>query len=473
METMQTEIAIVGGGPAGLMLAIELGCRDVPCVLLEEDADPPAFPKANATSARTMEHYRRRGFSDEVRALGLPPDYPQDVVYCTQLADHELARFRIPSRSEAARRSALGDLSTVDAGDYGREAWPTPELPHRVQQMLIEPVLRARAAAYASVRLCLGQRAISLEQDDHGVTLLVEPSNGGAPWRLRARYVVGCDGPRSMVRKAMGVGYTGESRVQRDFFGGQMLSIYFRSRTLYGVIGKPPAWQYWAVNARQRGLLIAIDGVQTFLLAVQLAPGQGPADIDPRAVAHAVVGREFDFELIDRMPWVAGYMLVAEKMAAGRVFLAGDAAHLFTPTGGMGYNTSIDDAVNLGGGQGRSWAGGWRRTWRANSTSPDCNWGSVTSVAPSWRRNPALFPRTIRTTTNRSRCPARARLMPSWKAKCYSIFSAAISLCWLSRAWGRPRRRRGALQRTGTASAWICSRLATARRMRCMALTEY
>jgi len=348
METMQTEIAIVGGGPAGLMLAIELGCRDVPCVLLEEDADPPAFPKANATSARTMEHYRRRGFSDEVRALGLPPDYPQDVVYCTQLADHELARFRIPSRSEAARRSALGDLSTVDAGDYGREAWPTPELPHRVQQMLIEPVLRARAAAYASVRLCLGQRAISLEQDDHGVTLLVEPSNGGAPWRLRARYVVGCDGPRSMVRKAMGVGYTGESGVQRDFFGGQMLSIYFRSRTLYGVIGKPPAWQYWAVNARQRGLLIAIDGVQTFLLAVQLAPGQGPADIDPRAVAHAVVGREFDFELIDRMPWVAGYMLVAENMAAGRVFLAGDAAHLFTPTGGMGYNTSIDDAVNLG-----------------------------------------------------------------------------------------------------------------------------
>ena len=176
MNTMQTEIAIVGGGPAGLMLAVELGCRDIPCVLLEEDADPPAFPKANATSARTMEHYRRRGFSDEIRALGLPLDYPQDVVYCTQLAEHELARFRIPSRGEVARR---GEAGSGDTGDYGSDAWPTPELPHRVQQMLIEPVLRRRAAAYPSVRLCLGQRAVAVEQDEQGATAVVEPEGGG------------------------------------------------------------------------------------------------------------------------------------------------------------------------------------------------------------------------------------------------------------------------------------------------------
>jgi len=338
----------VGGGPAGLMLAIELGCRDIPCVLLEEDADPPAFPKANATSSRTMEHYRRRGFSDEIRALGLPLDYPQDVVYCTQLAGHELARFRIPSRGDAARRSQAGDPAAGNAGDYGSEAWPTPELPHRAQQMLIEPVLRTRAAAYSSVRLCLGQRAVAVEQDADGVAVTVEPEGGGEPWRLDARYLVGCDGPRSMVRKSMGIGYSGQGSEQRDFFGGQMLSIYFRSRQLYGVMGKEPAWQYWAVNAHQRGLLIAVDGVETFLLAVQLAPGRQPADIDPVAVARAVVGSEFDFELIDRMPWVAGYTLVADKMASGRMFLAGDAAHLFTPTGGMGYNTSIDDVVNLG-----------------------------------------------------------------------------------------------------------------------------
>ena len=128
-----TDVAIVGGGPAGLMLAIELGCRGVACVVLEEDVGAPDFPKANATSARTMEHYRRRGFAHEVRQLGLAADHPQDVVYCTTLSGRELTRFSIPSRQQTIDRSAFGD--------YGEELWPTPELPHRVQQMLIEPLL--------------------------------------------------------------------------------------------------------------------------------------------------------------------------------------------------------------------------------------------------------------------------------------------------------------------------------------------
>lgn len=378
MKTLQTDVAIIGGGPAGLMLAIELGCRGIPCVLLEEDADPPAFPKANATSSRTMEHYRRRGFAEAIRALGLPPTYPQDVVYCTHLASHELARFRSPSRAEAGEHaSAHADHSGTDGdfGDYGHDAWPTPELPHRAQQMYIEPVLRARAASYPSVRLRLGHRAMSVAQTLHGVTMSVMPtgdmgspdgadsvdsvdssdladasgpSDPTGPWRLNARYVVGCDGPRSLVRKSLGIRYSGQGSEQRDFFGGQMLSIYFRSRQLYAVLGKDPAWQYWAVNAQQRGLLIAIDGDATFLLAVQLEAGQQASDVDVATVTRAAVGADFDFALIDRMPWIAGYTLVADRMASGRMFLAGDAAHLFTPTGGMGYNTSIDDVVNLG-----------------------------------------------------------------------------------------------------------------------------
>jgi len=106
VHTVETDVAIIGGGPAGLMLAIELGCRGVACLLIEEDSDPPNFPKANATSARTMEHYRRRGFAADVRALGLPLDYPQDMVYCTRLAHTELTRFRMPSRAQAASQSA-------------------------------------------------------------------------------------------------------------------------------------------------------------------------------------------------------------------------------------------------------------------------------------------------------------------------------------------------------------------------------
>src|ERR1700677_592841 len=99
-------VAIVGGGPAGLMLAIELGVRGIECTVFDENTTPPHLPKANATSARTMEHYRRRGFADQVRALGLPWEYPQDIVYTTRLALHELTRFRIPSASQEASRQA-------------------------------------------------------------------------------------------------------------------------------------------------------------------------------------------------------------------------------------------------------------------------------------------------------------------------------------------------------------------------------
>ena len=335
-----TDVAIIGGGPAGLMLAIELGCRGVDCVLLEEDIAAPDFPKANATSSRTMEHYRRRGFAEQIRSLGMASDYPQDVVYCTTLAGKELTRFSIPSRTEALNRTSFGD--------YGEESWPTPELPHRGQQMLIEPVLRAQAQQYESVNLMLGWQAETIALDDQRVTIDARHAESREVMNLTARYVVGCDGPRSLVRKTCGIRYSGQSEETREFFGGQMLSVYFTSASLYDVLGKQRVWMYWAVNAVQRGLLIAIDGVDKFLFCLQLAPGQKPESVDFKAAMFAAIGQQFEFEPIATGPWHAGFTLVADQFSKGRAFIAGDAAHLFTPTGGMGYNTSVDDAVNLG-----------------------------------------------------------------------------------------------------------------------------
>ena len=345
VNTLVTDIAIVGAGPSGLMLAIELGCRSVPCVLIDNHLTAPANPKANATSARTMEHYRRRGFAHLVRSVGLAADHPQDVMYCTRLAGHEIARFRIPSRAQAASRS--------DVGDYGDDAWPTPELPHRAQQMYIEPILRGQAAAQPSVTRRYGYMADSVEVHEDGVLVQAHELSGGPTLTVKARYVVGCDGPRSIVRKAMDTSYEGASQEQRDFFGGQMLSIHFRSSNLYRQLAdgplQRPAWQTWIMNRELRGILVAINGTDEFGIGIQLKAGQTPESVDVDQVFQTLSGgASLDYRLLGLASWTAGYMLVANQFRRGRLFIAGDAAHLFTPTGGMGYNTSVDDAVNLG-----------------------------------------------------------------------------------------------------------------------------
>jgi 2-polyprenyl-6-methoxyphenol hydroxylase-like FAD-dependent oxidoreductase len=330
-------VAIVGGGPAGLILAIELGRRGVPCVLLEEDPTPPTLPKANATTSRTMEHYRRLGFASEIRALGLPEDYPQDITYFTRYTGHELAR--LPGLS---RREAMAARGGADS------RWPTPEPLHRVQQMYIEAILKAQAERWPAADVRFGWRALGIERHDDGVTVEAEQLATGKTERIDARYAVGCDGPRSVVRAALGIAYEGSSREEREFMGGKMLAVYIRSPAFYGVVRAPLAWQYWAVNGEQRALMNAIDGRGLWVLHVQL-PREGA---DPAAYAREslvrATGREFPFEILGIAEWTAGYTLVAERFRRGRVFIAGDAAHLFTPTGGQGYNTSVDDVSNLG-----------------------------------------------------------------------------------------------------------------------------
>ncbi len=337
---MDAQVIIAGGGPAGLMLANELGRRGIKTLLLCDRPSTTSFPQANATQARTMEHYRRLGFADKVRTVGLPPDYPTDVAYFTRIGQHELARFALPSAKET------GDLIKSLSG-----SWSAAELPHRVSQLYVERVLREEAEKLPSVTLRFGWRVDGFTQNAESVTVEATCVADGTKHHFTGSYLAGCDAARGAVRRQLGFRYRGEAGTARDYMGGRMLSIWFRAPKLYDLIPFKRAWQYWAVNAEQRGLIVAIDGKSEFIFMFQLKPGADEgaiADDWAKAALYAALGCPCDIEIIDRVPWTAGLALVSERFQDGRVFLAGDAVHLFTPTGGLGYNTAIEDAVNLG-----------------------------------------------------------------------------------------------------------------------------
>jgi 2-polyprenyl-6-methoxyphenol hydroxylase-like FAD-dependent oxidoreductase len=333
-----TSVLIVGGGPCGLTLAIELGRRGIEAVLVEQKAGTAVNPQANATQARTMEHYRRLGFAEEVRALGLPHDYPTDIAYFTRYGGIELARFRLPSARQVAEMARnLGG------------SWSTSELPHRVSQKYVERVLQRHAAAERSISLNYGWQLQDFTEHPDGVSARIHNLHSGETRTLKAEYLIGVDGARSAVRRKLNIRYGGESGVTRDFFGGKMVAIYLRAPDFYKNVRHDRAWMYWAFNPVRRSWLAAIDGKQEFALHTQLKPGEDEAVSErlARELFSQVTAVPIDIEVLDVDTWIAGHALVAESFGAGRVFIGGDAAHLFTPAGGLGYNTAVEDAVNL------------------------------------------------------------------------------------------------------------------------------
>jgi 2-polyprenyl-6-methoxyphenol hydroxylase-like FAD-dependent oxidoreductase len=322
------------------MLANELGRRGVAAVLVDDKPGTAVAAQANATQARTMEHFRRLGFADEIRGLGLPPDYPTDIVYCTRYAGHELARFALPSAAEAKKK-----IMTLSG------SWSAAELPHRISQKFVEAVLRRHADALPGVSLHYGWRMLSFTDHGDRVTAEVERTDGSARTTIEADYLVGADGGRSPVRQALGIRYEGESERIREFMGGRMYAVYLKAPHFYRDIGRKPAWMQISFNPDRRAFFVAIDGKSEFVLHAALKPGETEEGMDDaRAIGlfHAAAGVETPASVITRGGWTAGYTLVAEAFRRGRVFLGGDAAHLFTPAGGLGYNTAVEDAVNLG-----------------------------------------------------------------------------------------------------------------------------
>jgi 2-polyprenyl-6-methoxyphenol hydroxylase-like FAD-dependent oxidoreductase len=329
-----TQVFIAGGGPFGLMLANELGRRGIATVLVDQNPGTTRNAAANATQARTMEHFRRLGFADEVRSLGLPPDFPTDIAYFTRFARHELARFSLPSSRDA--RQLVASLSG---------SWSAAELPHRCNQKFIEPVLRRHAEALPGVSVNYGVRMTGFRQQQDSVEVDLDGHT------VKTRYLIGADGPRSSVRQALGIRYGGETGITRPFVGGRMYAVHARMPDFYREVRHPPAWMNVAFNPERRCFMPAVDGKGEFAFHTQLHADQDESRVTEEeaiAMVQQCVGLPLRVEVIARAPWTAGHSLVAEKFSSGRVFIGGDAAHLFTPTGGLGYNTAIEDAVNLG-----------------------------------------------------------------------------------------------------------------------------
>jgi 2-polyprenyl-6-methoxyphenol hydroxylase-like FAD-dependent oxidoreductase len=323
-------VVIAGGGPVGLTLAIDLAYHGVHSVLLEQDSATTGAPKCTLTSTRSMEHYRRLGLVDVIRAAGIYGGFPNNIVFATRLTGHEIVRFDYPSRHDAER---LG-TPTAFGSQYGAET------PQRISQMYLEPVLRIAAEATGLTDVQFDCCVDRFEQDDSGVTVHATDLSNGKHRTIRASYLVGCDGAGSEVRGALDINMIGERALSQQF------GIFFQSKQLREVSRQVESAIVFVINPEMRAALVSINGDDLYSLQVVLPADADTSLLDPRALVRAAVGIAFEFEVLRAEPWSA-HLLVAERYRSGRVFLAGDSAHLLTPTGGFGMNTGIGDAVDL------------------------------------------------------------------------------------------------------------------------------
>lgn len=352
----ETPVLIAGGGPVGLVLALELEHRGIDAILIERNLTTTRHPKMDVTNGRSMEHFRRLGIADEIRSHGVASDHPMSVVWCTRLAEWELTRFDYPSIDWGR-----DIIRYVNDGSLPLE----PDL--RISQVILEPLLKGileTRAKHISVRF--GSKLESFEQDEDGVTAIVRSTETGETETIRSKYLAGCDGAGSATRKGLGVEYDELSvrdilresgGVAKNLFqvtkalmhgqrppDGRIFLIHFRSddRAFFERHG-----QAWHVQSPVGGTLIAQNDLDTWTLHLPLSGGVDAASIDPKQLLFESLGQEIECEIIVANVWKPN-LVVAKSYGSGRVWLAGDSAHQVIPTGGYGMNTGVGDAVDLG-----------------------------------------------------------------------------------------------------------------------------
>jgi 2-polyprenyl-6-methoxyphenol hydroxylase-like FAD-dependent oxidoreductase len=316
-------VLIVGGGPVGLALAIDLGWRGISCILVEQTDGTVGFPTTNLVNTRTSEHLRRWGIIDQVRYAGFPIDFPRNYIFVTRVFGYELARFEHPSNGDPQFRSPYSPEGRI---------W--------CPKLFFDPVLQQHAKSLHSVQVRFNTRLESLHQNANKVVAEIFDIAHHRREQITANYLVACDGGGSTTRRQLGI------RMEGNFVEGQNVAILFRS-PLFLSNNHRKAVMYQVSNQNVLGTVAAVDGRELWRVNLRnIRPDQLPS-LDVARLVRDSLGPDVPFEILTVQPWDA-HRVVAQHYGRGRVFLAGDAAHLLWPTGGFGMNTGVGDSVDLG-----------------------------------------------------------------------------------------------------------------------------
>lgn len=322
-----TPVLIAGAGPVGLVLAKELAHHGIRSTIVERNLETTRWPKMDITNCRSMELLRRLGLEQGLREVGVPGRYSFDVLFSTGLAGRCFTRWALPSVDQWRMRIR-------DQNDGSM-----PQVPYqRCSQAIFEAWLKRLCEDDPLITVHSGWRFDDLVQDEAGVSANIIDLDGGTH-RIRAQYLVGCDGASSAVRKSVGIPLQGHALPRHARL------VHFKSRDLAALHAHG---QFWHIFFTTPATLIAQDEVDTWTLIRYF-----PLDVDPscytsQALVDESLGRPVKIdEVIVTSVW-RGNLLLAERYRDGRVFLAGDSAHQNIPSGGYGMNTGVGDAVDIG-----------------------------------------------------------------------------------------------------------------------------
>jgi 2-polyprenyl-6-methoxyphenol hydroxylase-like FAD-dependent oxidoreductase len=323
-ETMngRYQVIIVGGGPVGVALSIDLAERGISCAVIERRTELSRIPKGQNLTQRTMEHFRFWGLAEQLRAARtMPPNHPIGNVI--------------------AYGNLRGEFWHAPAGREQVAAYFL-ERNERLPQYRTEEVLRRRMEELDRVDAWFGWTATTVGQDHEGVRVTMD--RAGEQQTLEADYVVGCDGGRSIVAEQGGMKRSGTE------FDQVVALAVFRSRDLDRILDRfPPRSTYRVMAPYLKGywaFLGRIDAEGNWFFHAPLPEGSTPADVDVNQLLHKAVGAEFPYDLAHLGFWDLS-VKVAREYRSGRAFIAGDAAHTHPPYGGFGLNNGLEDAVNL------------------------------------------------------------------------------------------------------------------------------